>query len=107
MSVVSIPFLLIAVVATLLLRAPRLRAHRARILALASLAFAACVTASAGDAICLATMAATGWIAIRAVTVRKSGLLLAGAILLVVLEFLATRQVLPDIATAPWLAVGP
>jgi len=107
MSVVSIPFLSIAVVATLLLRSPRWHANRARILALAGLAFAACATASAGDALCLAAMTATGWIAIRAVTARRSALLLAGAIVLVIAEFLATRQVLPGIATAPWLAVGP
>lgn len=107
MSVVSLPFLLIAVGATLLLRSRRLHGHRARILTIAGLAFAACATAAAGDALCLAAMTATGWLAIRALSVSKSGLLLAGAIFLVVGEFLVTRQVLPHAAPSPWPAVGP
>src|SRR5471030_1235617 len=107
MSVVSIPFLLVAVVSAVLLRRPGLRAHRARLLMLAGVCFAACVMASAGDAICLAAMAATGWLAMCLVTRHKNGLLLAGAIALVVAEFLITRQILPRIAAAPWLAVGP
>lgn len=107
MSVVSIPFLLIAVVSALLLRRPGLEAHRVRLLTLAGVSFAACVTASVGDAICLAAMAATGWLAISLVTRHKNGLLLAGAIALVVAEFLMTRQILPHIAAAPWLAIGP
>ena len=107
MNVVSLPFLLIAIASTLLLRSARLRDRRAAILTVASLTFAICISVEIGDAICLAAMAATGWLAIRAVTANKSGLLLAGAILCVVLEFLATRQVLPDVAKPPWLAVGP
>lgn len=107
MSIVSIPFLLIAVVATLLLRNERWHTNRARILTLASLAFVAGATVSVGDALCLAAMAATGWVAIRLVSARKTMPLLAGAILLVIAEFLASRQVLPAIDAAPWLAIGP
>ncbi|MBS0538250.1 MAG: hypothetical protein JSR47_05815 [Proteobacteria bacterium] len=107
MSIVSIPFLLIAVVTTLLLRSERWQANRARILTLASVAFVAGATASVGDALCLAAMTATGWIAIRLVTVRKNTPLLASAIVLVIAAFLASRQILPGVDVPPWLAVGP
>ena len=105
-TVVDLPFLLVAALTVLALRIPVLGAWSVEVLAAASLVFVASVTDSAGDAICLAAMAATGWVLMQMVARRKSGLLLAFGIACVVAEFFLARQVLPHAPAPAWLAVG-
>ncbi|HEY2872945.1 MAG TPA: MBOAT family O-acyltransferase [Reyranella sp.] len=107
MTVVSLPFLLIFCVATLALRSPFGRTHRLSLLAIASLIFALASTEAVGDAVCLLAMAATGWFAVMAVRRNKNAWLLAGCLTLIVLEFVAIRQVLPHEAMSSWPLYGP
>ena len=105
MTVVSLPFLLIFGAATLAVRSPLGRAHRLPALAIASLIFAAASTEAIGDAVCLLAMAATGWLAVMAVRRNKNGWLLAGCLGIVVVEFVAVRQLLPH--GPMWPLYGP
>jgi D-alanyl-lipoteichoic acid acyltransferase DltB (MBOAT superfamily) len=107
LTVVSLPFLLIFCVATLALRSPFGRTHRLSLLAIASLIFASASTEAIGDAVCLLAMAATGWFAVMAVRRNKNAWLLAGCLTVIVLEFVAIRQVLPHEAMSSWPLYGP
>src|SRR5689334_20228413 len=90
--VASAPFLLVAIGSALLLRIEGLPIRRAEILTVASLAFAVAITASLVDAAALIAIAGSGWVFIRAVSRDKGIGLLAFAIAVIVLEFLAIRQ---------------
>lgn len=107
MAVVSLPFLLIFGAATLGLRSPFGRTHRLPLLAIASLVFAAASTEAIGDAICLLAMAASGWFAVMVVRRNKNGWLLAGCLAVIVVEFIAVRQLLPHGPMSSWLLYGP
>jgi D-alanyl-lipoteichoic acid acyltransferase DltB (MBOAT superfamily) len=107
LTVVSLPFLLIFCVATLALRSPFGRTHRLSLLAIASLIFALASTEAVGDAVCLLAMAATGWFAVMAVRRNKNAWLLAGCLTVIILEFVAIRQVLPHEAMSSWPLYGP
>lgn len=107
MTVVSLPFLLIFVAATLALRSRLGRDHRLPALAVASLAFAAASTESIGDGVCLAAMAATGWLVVLTVRRIKSPALLAVGLLCIVVEFVAIRELLPHGPMSSWLVMGP
>jgi alginate O-acetyltransferase complex protein AlgI len=100
------PFLLVVAVTVLSFRIPRLWRWRVEILTAASLVFVASVTASIGDGACLLVMAATGWVALKALARHKSHALLATGIVCVLAEFAVCRQVLPHAAGPPWLMVG-
>jgi alginate O-acetyltransferase complex protein AlgI len=106
MTIVGLPFLLIAIATVLGLHAAPLRARRAEVLTVASLAFVASVTASIGDALCLALMAATGWAFVKLLAHHKRLVLLGLGIGCVVAEFVVTRQILPQLAGPPWLMIG-
>ena len=93
--------------ATLALRSPFGRIHRLSSLAIASLIFASASTEAVGDAVCLLAMAATGWFAVMAVRRNKNAWLLAGCLTVIVLEFVAVRQVLPHEAMSSWPLYGP
>ncbi|MDR3537996.1 MAG: MBOAT family O-acyltransferase [Acetobacteraceae bacterium] len=103
MTVVDLPFLLIALATILVLRFTPLRTRRVEVLAVASLGFVASVTRSVGDAACLLAMAATGWFLMKALARHKRGWLLAGGIACVLAEFVVSRRVLP----MTWDAMGP
>jgi D-alanyl-lipoteichoic acid acyltransferase DltB (MBOAT superfamily) len=107
LTVVSLPFLLIFGAATLALRSPFGRSHRLSTLAVASLVFALASTEAIGDAICLVAMAATGWFAVMAVRRNKHGWLLAGCLTIIVVEFVAVRQLPPHEAMSSWPLYGP
>jgi alginate O-acetyltransferase complex protein AlgI len=107
LTVVSLPFLLVFGAATLALRSPFGRTHRLSLLAIASLIFALASTEAIGDAVCLLAMAATGWFAVMAVRRNKNAWLLAGCLTVIVLEFVAIRQVLPHEAMSSWPLYGP
>lgn len=96
MTVVGLPFLLIALATVLALRFTALRTRRVEVLAVAGLLFAGCVSRSWIDAACLLAMAATGWLLVDLLTRDKRGWLLAGGIGCVLAEFLVSRQVLPN-----------
>ena len=102
MTVVSLPFLLIFGAATLALRSPLGRTHRLPALAIASLVFGLASTEAVGDAVCLLAMAATGWLAVKAVRRNKNAWLLAGCLTVIVVEFIAVRQLLPHEAMSSW-----
>jgi alginate O-acetyltransferase complex protein AlgI len=101
MTIVSLPFLLIALGTAALLRGARLRASRAEILLVASLVFALLLAASPRDALFLIAMAASGWVLVKAVAINKGGRRLGLAILCIVGEFVMIRQLTPSV---PWLA---
>lgn len=107
MTVVSLPFLLIFGEATLVLRSPLGRTHRLSALAIASLVFGLASTEAVGDAVCLLAMAATGWFAVKAVRRNKNAWLLAGCLTVIVVEFIAVRQLLPHEAMSSWPLYGP
>ena len=106
MTIVSLPFVAIAVAGTVLVRVHWLKQWRAQVLAGLGLAFAASASGSVGDAFCLAAMTATGWVFIRLVARNKSAALLATGIGCIVVEFLIARQVLPHVPAPGWLKVG-
>jgi alginate O-acetyltransferase complex protein AlgI len=106
MTIVALPFLLTALVSIFLLRLRWLRAWRVEILALASLGFAGAITGSVGDALCLALMTVTGWVAIRRIAHDKRRRVLATAIGCIVAEFILSRQILPQVQAPDWLLVG-
>jgi D-alanyl-lipoteichoic acid acyltransferase DltB (MBOAT superfamily) len=107
LTVVSLPFLLIFGAATLALRSRPGRIHRLSALAIASLVFALASTEAIGDGVCLLAMAATGWFAVKAVRLNKNAWLLAGCLAVIVLEFVAVRQLLPREAMSSWPLYGP
>jgi D-alanyl-lipoteichoic acid acyltransferase DltB (MBOAT superfamily) len=107
LTVVSLPFLLIFGAATLALRSPFGRSHRLPALAIASLVFALASTEAIGDAACLLAMAATGWLAVLIVRRTKHGWLLAGCLAVIIVEFVAIRQLLPHRPMSSWPLYGP
>jgi D-alanyl-lipoteichoic acid acyltransferase DltB (MBOAT superfamily) len=104
--IVGLTFLLIAVVTVLALRLPGLQPWRVEVLTGASLGYAASVTASVGDVVCLGLMAATGWVFMQRVARDKRLVLLGLGIACVVAEFVVIRQVLPMAVGPTWIAVG-
>lgn len=91
----TVPFLLAAIAAALILRIPAFARWRMELLGGVSLAFVISLSDSPGDVVCLAAMAATGWVLMWAVSRHKNGLLLASGVGCVLAEFLVARQILP------------
>jgi alginate O-acetyltransferase complex protein AlgI len=106
MTIVGLPFVAIALAGVLLLRVPLLQRWRVQLLAGFSVVFAASASGSFGDALCLAGMAATGWIFMQIVACNKHPALLAAGIGCIVGEFLVFRQLLPHVPAPAWLLVG-
>src|SRR5579862_6091675 len=105
-SIASAPFLLVALATILILELEAVRRYRPAVLTIARVGFAVLSVASLLDAGSLILMAASGWIFIKLVAARRHGWLLAAAVVTIVLEFVATRQLVPGVVWLPGIALG-